>query len=217
MFRFFYLILCGIIFIGPIGSLNLEGAQKGNNLAPKSKSEGAKPVESKKLEIYRKVVLVVEDTPLLKEILVELIKRLYSGIDVEEAADGQKGLEAFERIVSPFTKGEATEKMILLIITDWSMPEMAGNEMAKQIEERLETNVHLQNAVKTGKLKVTIIVVTGDELQKVIPTLTETIVRNERYLSKPYTPDELRRHTNSALEPPEAGLAEPPQAIKIAI
>ncbi len=67
-------------------------------------------------------VLVVEDNPNLRKVLVNIVKKLGYG-DIAEAEDG---VEAWEKI---------EEGGVGLLLTDWNMPRMNGLELLKKIRE----------------------------------------------------------------------------------
>ncbi|MBI1926084.1 response regulator [Candidatus Poribacteria bacterium] len=65
-------------------------------------------------------VLVVDDEPLVREIITEFLKR--EGHTFETAANGREGLEKFQT------------SLFNLVITDRAMPEMSGDQFAAAIK-----------------------------------------------------------------------------------
>lgn len=65
-------------------------------------------------------VLVVEDNPNLRKVLVNIVKKIGYG-DVIEAEDGQDAWEKVE------------EGGVGLILTDWNMPRMNGLELLQKV------------------------------------------------------------------------------------
>lgn len=68
-------------------------------------------------------VLVIDDTPMVLLALRTMLEM--DGHHVDTAADGRTGLEAF---------GRALQQPYDIVITDYSMPEMDGGEVARAIK-----------------------------------------------------------------------------------
>ena len=68
-------------------------------------------------------VLVVDDEPLLRRMMVRVLRRL--GLEVVEASDGLHALEVLKREQSPFDA----------ILLDWNMPHLSGEDTVKAIRE----------------------------------------------------------------------------------
>ena len=77
-------------------------------------------------------VLVVEDDCVSAAFLRDSLT--YFGYDVTTAADGQ---EAFELLRS----GE-----FRMVVSDWEMPEMDGDELCRQVRRRQMEQLHLHRA-----------------------------------------------------------------------
>jgi two-component system, NtrC family, response regulator AtoC len=75
----------------------------------------------KKGRVLRKRILVADDEPLVREALRQLL-----GLDEHTVKDAPNGVEAFELF-----KNDEFD----LIITDYTMPEMNGNELAAKIKQ----------------------------------------------------------------------------------
>ena len=72
-------------------------------------------------------VLVVDDNPTAREILVALLKSF--DFEVESVASGQLALELAESSAEPFD----------IILMDWQMPKMDGIETTRQIQKRCDS------------------------------------------------------------------------------
>jgi CheY-like chemotaxis protein len=79
--------------------------------------------ELKALDARRRV-LVVDDDPMMMEVLVRILKR--ENFDLITALSGPEALE----------KIAADREPIDLLITDYAMPEMKGHELADRVRER---------------------------------------------------------------------------------
>lgn len=66
--------------------------------------------------------LVVDDSRIIRNILVRTLNGMGIG-EIEEAADGQEGWDAFSRCPAE------------LVLTDWHMPHMDGLELVKRIRK----------------------------------------------------------------------------------
>lgn len=67
-----------------------------------------------------KTVLFVDDSPTMRRIIMNLL----NGIGFKEIIEAQNGTEALEKL---------NEKNVDLILTDWNMPEMSGEELVKKV------------------------------------------------------------------------------------
>ncbi|MFZ5915929.1 MAG: PAS domain S-box protein [Chloroflexota bacterium] len=91
----------------------------------------------------RETVLVVEDDPIVRQVLVDCLEMLNYG--VLEAANGEEALQVLDR------RGDE----IALVLSDWVMPVMSGGALAQHIRQR--------------QLAVKMVIVTGyplDELYR---------------------------------------------------
>jgi two-component system chemotaxis response regulator CheY len=122
-------------------------------------------------EVIMKVMLV-EDAPRMREILIAMLKNLGYD-DVIEAKHG----------------GEAWEKMrsakVDLLLTDWNMPIMDGLELVQKVRQ----------APEYDDLPVLMFTSRG-ERDDVIHALKEDV---DTYVVKPFTPVELKRKIQSIL------------------
>ena len=107
--------------------------------------------------------LVVDDSGVMRKIIIRGLNGC--GItDIVEAADGQKGFEAFQ--AEPFD----------LVLTDWNMPEMSGLDLLKAVRG-------------TGASVPVIMITTEAEKAKVIEAIQAGVTD---YLSKPFEQAELQ-------------------------
>ena len=72
----------------------------------------------------RGTILVVDDDPAMRV----LLRKCLTEWQVEEAADGQSGLERAQELVPD------------LVIVDWVMPRMTGLEVLQELRKRHETS-----------------------------------------------------------------------------
>jgi CheY-like chemotaxis protein len=98
------------------------------NKLDKAIIEATKRPESMKLAAYfkpmpHKVALVVDDDPLMVEVLVRILR--HESLDLITAVSGQEALE----------KSEGAN--VDLLITDFHMPNMKGPELADRLRQRL--------------------------------------------------------------------------------
>lgn len=70
-------------------------------------------------------ILIIDDMPSIRDIVRTTLKGL-GFKNIQEAADGEDGLNAMLRAVGPTTS-------IQLVISDWNMPKMKGIELLKQV------------------------------------------------------------------------------------
>lgn len=81
----------------------------------------------------RPVILCVDDEPLILEALkTELRNRFSSRFSYETALDGQEALALIEELVSE-------DLSIVLVVSDWMMPGLKGDEFLSQVHRRWPT------------------------------------------------------------------------------
>lgn len=70
-------------------------------------------------------ILVVDDSGIMRKIVIRTLRQAgFGGHDIEEADDGNKGLEMIESDPPD------------LVLTDWNMPTMTGIEMVRAMKEK---------------------------------------------------------------------------------
>jgi CheY-like chemotaxis protein len=113
-------------------------------------------------------ILVIDDDRSVRTIISMLLENL--GYHVEVAEDGKEGIDAFHRLGN-----------VDLVITDIRMPNMDGNEVARQIR-------------KSDRPTIPLVAVTGyiEEVQ---------IKAFDSALIKPFKLDELRNVIQSLISP----------------
>jgi putative two-component system response regulator len=109
-------------------------------------------------------VLVAEDDRVSAKFLENSLS--YFGYDVTIASDGR---EAFETLRT----GE-----YCMVVTDWEMPEMSGDELCRQVRAR-----------QWGKYIYIVLVTSYDGVDRIVEGLKAGA---DDFLSKPYDSDELR-------------------------
>lgn len=133
--------------------------------ATETKHEGSKaadgldaaPAEARK-DVFR--ILAVDDDPVSLKLLSFHLGR--AGYEVLTAQNGKQGLAL------------AMEHMPQIVVTDWSMPEMTGVEMARTLRSS-EEGKRLQIILLTGK----------EEEQRVLEAFEAGV---DEYLNKPFNP-----------------------------
>ena len=113
-----------------------------------------------------KKVLVVDDSAMMRKIVVKNVREAGFEVEFVEASDGKEGLEKFQ------------EGGIDVVLSDWNMPNMDGLTMVKEIR-KLDPDK-----------KVPIVMVTtegsADKVKEAV------LAGANLYLAKPFTPDRLR-------------------------
>lgn len=120
-----------------------------------------------------KKVLVVDDSALMRKIVVKNIREAGFEVEFVEASDGKEGLEKFQ--------GGGID----VVLSDWNMPNMDGLTMVKEIR-KLDPDK-----------KVPIIMITtegsADKVKEAV------LAGANNYLAKPFTPDRLREKLGKIL------------------
>ena len=120
-----------------------------------------------------KKILIVDDSAMMRKIIIKNINACGWSVDITEASDGKEGLEQF-------TKGAFD-----LVLSDWNMPNMDGLSMVKAIRE------------KDPEKKVPIIMVTtegsADKVKEAV------LAGANNYLAKPFTEDKFKDKLGSYL------------------
>ena len=117
-------------------------------------------------------VLVVDDSPTMRRIVVQMIKRLGYG-DISEANDGKEALDLLQR-------GEFE-----LLLTDWNMPIMSGLELVQAVraDEQLSS--------------LPILMVTTRNMKQDIVAAMRAGVNN--YVTKPFDPKTIKEKIDKVL------------------
>ncbi len=111
-------------------------------------------------------VLFVEDSPTMRRIIMNTLKRI--GIsDIIEAENGNDAL------------GKLGNQEIGLVLTDWNMPEMNGEQLVK----------HLRGDAQYQDVPIVMITTRG--MREDIITAKQIGV--DGYVVKPFTPDVLKQ------------------------
>jgi len=113
-----------------------------------------------------KKILFVEDSPTMRRIIANSLKKL----GITDVAEAENGVDALEKI-------QKTE--FDMILTDWNMPEMNGQELVEHIR-------------KMDRYKdVPILMITTRGMEDDVMTAIKTGVNG--YLVKPFTPELLKK------------------------
>ncbi len=120
-----------------------------------------------------KTILFVEDSPTMRRIIANSLKRLgYS--DIIEAENGVDALDKIEG------------KTIDLLVTDWNMPEMNGADLVKSIRAMPEYET------------LPIVMITTRGMKDDVMTAMKLGVNG--YVIKPFTPEILRTKLEAILK-----------------
>ena len=117
-------------------------------------------------------ILVADDDPIYREVIGNLLVRW--DFDVVLARDGREALAIMESDDPPS-----------LILLDWEMPEMDGDQVAKAIQEH---NI---------KNDLYILMITGDKRK---PDLMQVLLCADDYLIKPFDSLDLKIHIRNAVQ-----------------
>ena len=113
-------------------------------------------------------ILVVDDSMLARAFMLKALK--LSGIAIQELYQAANGAEALKVL---------TDEWVDIVFADINMPEMNGIEMVR----RMSNNTLLKN--------VPVIIVSTERSEKRMEELKKVGVK--AYISKPFTPEELKR------------------------
>jgi len=122
-----------------------------------------------------KTVLVVDDSAMMRKIVIKNLKETGYDLQVAEASDGKEGLARF------LAGG------IDLILSDWNMPNMDGLAMIKEIRKH------------DPERKVPIIMVTTEGSADRVKDAVMAGANN--YLAKPFTPERFKEKLSKFLAP----------------
>ncbi len=118
-------------------------------------------------------VLVVDDSPTMRRIVVQMLTRLGFG-DILEAGDGEEALAALRQ-----------HPGIELMLTDWNMPGMNGLELTLAVRAQAE------------HAKLPILMVTTRNMKADILAAMKAGVNN--YVTKPFDPKTIKEKIDKVL------------------
>lgn len=114
----------------------------------------------------KKKILFVEDSPTMRRIIFNSLKKL----GVENVTEAENGVDALEKL---------QKQDYDMILTDWNMPEMNGQELVEHIR-------------KMDKYKsVPILMITTRGMEEDVVTAIKSGVNG--YIVKPFTPEVLKK------------------------
>ncbi|MBI5387622.1 MAG: response regulator [Verrucomicrobia bacterium] len=129
----------------------------------------------------RETILVVEDEPALRELVVEILR--WHGYQVHEADCGKRALEVWA----------AQQDTIDLVVTDMVMPGMMGSELVERLRrEKPALKVIYTSGYSPG--------IAGKDLG---------LLEGFNFLPKPYPPSKLAQLVRECLNAPLTGLHAP--------
>ena len=118
-------------------------------------------------------VLVVDDSPTMRRIVVQMLKRLGYG-DISEANDGKEALGMLQG-------GSGFE----LLLTDWNMPVMNGLELVQAVRSDDQLS------------SIPILMVTTRNMKQDIVAAMRAGVNN--YVTKPFDPKTIKEKIDKVL------------------
>ncbi len=114
----------------------------------------------------KKKILFVEDSPTMRRIIFNSLKKL----GIENITEAENGVDALEKL---------QKQDYDMILTDWNMPEMNGQELVEHIR-------------KMDKYKsVPILMITTRGMEEDVVTAIKSGVNG--YIVKPFTPEVLKK------------------------
>jgi len=130
-------------------------------------------------------ILVVDDASFIRDMIKKHLRDGIPGAQVYEATNGHRALAAFKA------------QRVDLILSDWEMPSMSGEELLRSLKEQPES------------AEVPFVMVTSRGDRSHVVKAIEAGAAD--YLVKPFTPEELLRKVNKQLAQAGklAGPAEP--------
>ena len=120
-----------------------------------------------------KNVLVVDDSAMMRKIVIKNLKESGFDVTIVEASDGREGLDKF------------AAGGIDLVLSDWNMPNMDGLTMVKEIRKL------------DPEKKVPIIMVTTEGSADKVKDAGLAGANN--YLAKPFTPERFKEKLSKIL------------------
>ncbi|MCL6582410.1 MAG: response regulator [bacterium] len=112
-------------------------------------------------------VLIVDDSLVMRKLIVKSLKEVGFEVDPIEASDGKDALRKLD------------PKTVNLIISDWNMPQMDGLSFVKKVRENKDTK------------RIPIIMLTTEgSMAKFEEALNSGV---DDYITKPFTPDKLKK------------------------
>lgn len=119
-------------------------------------------------------VLVVDDASFIRDMVKRTLRRLVPDVELTEAPDGQRAMALIK------------SKAPNLILSDWEMPQMSGEELLRWVREQ------------ESMAKVPFVMITSRGDRDHVVTAAKAGVSD--YLSKPFTQDELSRKISKQLK-----------------
>jgi two-component system chemotaxis response regulator CheY len=123
-----------------------------------------------------KTVLVIDDSAMMRKIIIKNLKECGFDVNVIEASDGKEGLDKFQ------ATGAAN---IHLILSDWNMPVLDGLGFVRE-----------QRKLDPGKTVPIIMITTEGSADKVKEAV---LAGANNYLAKPFTPERFKEKLGKIL------------------
>ena len=119
-------------------------------------------------------ILVADDATFVRDMIKRTLRNMAVGIELMEAPDGSRARTLIK------------QKIPDLILSDWEMPNMSGEELLKWVRETPETST------------VPFIMITSRGDREHVMAVVQAGVND--YISKPFTPEELIRKVAKQLK-----------------
>ncbi len=120
-----------------------------------------------------KTVLIVDDSAMMRKIVIKNLKECGYDVQVAEAGDGKEGLQRF------------ASGGIDLVLSDWNMPNMDGLSMVREIRKL------------DPEKKVPIVMITTEGSADKVKDAVLAGANN--YLAKPFTPERFKEKLGKIL------------------
>lgn len=118
-------------------------------------------------------VLIVDDSLVMRKLIVKSLKQIGVDVDPVEASDGKDALQKLD------------PKEIKLIISDWNMPQMDGLTFVKKVRD-----------AKDKKHIPIIMLTTEGSMAKFEEALNCGV---DDYITKPFTPEKLKKKLDKVM------------------
>ncbi len=118
-------------------------------------------------------VLFVEDSPTMRRIIMNSLTK----IGFKDVIEAENGIDALEKL---------DDNAVGLVLTDWNMPEMNGEELVRELRNRSDYR------------NVPILMITTRGMKDDVLTAVKIGVNG--YIVKPFTPEILKKKILKVLE-----------------
>ena len=131
---------------------------------------------------YKVILFVDDDIAILNNLKTQFREEFGNKFIYELAQNGEEGLEIISMLAERFNEGEIA---VLLVVSDWLMPGLKGDEFLN------EANKRFPQAKK--------VLLTGHADEKAVKKAKENATL-DKFLSKPWDPEELFQMVRAAIK-----------------